>query len=71
MQSYRIRAFRRQLVEIVVYAHDEEWAWENALDANKDAWEVLETYEVEEYESLLPDQLDPDYEYDQWRADHD
>ena len=48
MQTYRIRAIRRQLVEILVTHKDEEWAFDEATDLPQEHWDVLETYAVEE-----------------------
>ena len=46
--TYRIRAIRRQLVEVLVTHKDDEWAFDAALDLPQDKWDVLETYDVEE-----------------------
>ena len=51
MQTYRVRAYRRQLVEVIVTATDDEWAWEHAIDTDKHEWDVIETYEIEDFVS--------------------
>ena len=52
MDTYRIRAYRRQLVEILITATDDEWAWEYAIDAPAHDWDVIETLDVEDADSI-------------------
>ena len=52
MQTYRIRAYRRQLVETFITATDDEWAFDAALDLSAHDWDVIETLEVEEPDSI-------------------
>jgi hypothetical protein len=53
MQTYRVRAYRRQLVEVFVYS-DEECAYDDALDTDKHDWDVIETYEIDDFVSCEP-----------------
>lgn len=46
--TYRIRAIRRQLVEVLVTHEDDELAFDAALDLPQKEWDVIETYDVEE-----------------------
>ena len=52
MQTYRIRAYRRQLVETFITATDDEWAFDAAIDLKPHEWDVIETLEVEEPDSI-------------------
>lgn len=54
MPDFRVRAYRRQLVEVIVNAKDDEWAWEHAIDTDKHEWDVVETYEIEDFVSATP-----------------
>ena len=51
MPDFRIRAYRRQLVEVIVYAESEEYAWDEAVDIDKHEWDVIETYEIDDFVS--------------------
>jgi hypothetical protein len=69
MSRYRVRAYRKQLVEVLIDADDWEQAWDMALDS-KD-WDVVETFDVEDNSSVSEvetcDPLnpkDPDYWHD-------
>ena len=53
MKTYRVRAYRRQLVEVIVYS-DEECAYDDALDTDKHDWDVIETYEIDDFVSCDP-----------------
>ena len=61
MQTYRIRAYRRQLVEVIVTHKDYEYAWDAALDLPKSAWDVVETLDIEDAFSItdITEQLEP------------
>jgi hypothetical protein len=52
MKTYRIRAYRRQLVEVIVTHKDDEWAWDEASDLPKSKWDVIETLDVEDAFSI-------------------
>jgi len=52
MQAYRIRAYRRQLVEVIITALDDEYAFDAAIDLSPHDWDVIETLEVEEPDSI-------------------
>ena len=52
MQLYRIRAYRRQLVETLIAAEDDEWAFDAATDLKPHEWDVIDTLEVEEPDSI-------------------
>lgn len=61
MQAYRIRAYRRQLVEVIITALDDEYAFDAAIDIPAHEWDVIQTLEVEEPDSItLADPCDND-----------
>lgn len=62
MPMYRVRAYRRQLVEVIVEGQDDEWAFDNALDINKHEWDVVETFDIEDCDSVT--YIDPSEFYE-------
>jgi hypothetical protein len=59
MQTYIVRAYRMQLVETIVYS-DDECVYDDALDIDKHDWEVIETYEIDDFVSCEPVEIDDD-----------
>lgn len=61
MATYRVRAIRRQMVEMIVVAQDDEWAVDTAFTQPQSDWDVVETYEVDECFSVteIIDEVEP------------
>lgn len=60
MPDFRVRAYRRQLVEVIVYAENDDEAWDEAIDIDKHDWDVVETYEIDDFVSATPIDDDED-----------
>lgn len=75
---FTVTAYRTQKIKIEVEAQDEDWAWDNAIDAPQEDWCVLETSEPQDYTDIREtgecDPLDPndsDYHHDVLRNQND
>jgi hypothetical protein len=59
MKTYRVLAYRRQLVQTFVRAHDDETACDIAMTSTQEDWDVVETYEPDEWDTCeIWDELD-------------
>ena len=60
MPMYRVRGYRRQMVEAFVYAEDDEWAADAACDIKDSEWDVIDVSTIDEFFSILEMPDEPD-----------
>jgi hypothetical protein len=60
MHTYRVLAYRRQLVECYVVAKDAEHASDEAALADQNSWTVLDTTEADNFEIEMTDSCHKD-----------
>ena len=69
MPDFRIRAYRRQLVEVIVNAESEEYAYDEALNTDKHEWDVIETYDIDDFVGCTYIEPADAYDPQEWLED--